>query len=80
AAYRAAISNDASLRADPALIQSVIRCLDSDRFHGGCEDFLRREVGAPALPHLNQAAETNTLENVRRRARKLAAQIDRGQR
>ncbi|HZN94748.1 MAG TPA: hypothetical protein VFB81_18665, partial [Myxococcales bacterium] len=80
AAYRAAIGLAPTLRSDPALIRDVIQCLGSDRFHRTCEDFLRKEIGAPAVPHLTEAAGTHQYANVRTRARRLAAEIDRNAR
>jgi serine/threonine-protein kinase len=77
AAYRAAIALSPALRSDAALIRDVIGCLDSDRFHRGCEDFLRHDIGPPALPLLSEAAGSHPYENVRTRARRLAAQIGR---
>jgi len=77
AAYREAIRIDPGLRSDPALIQDLIRCLDSDRYHRDCASFLRQEIGAPAVSHLNEAAGTHPLENVRIRARRLTSQIER---
>jgi len=77
AAYRAAIALDPTLRSDPAIIHNAIRCLDSDGYHRPCEDFLRKDIGAPALPYLTEAASSDKYENVRTRARRLAAQIGR---
>ena len=77
AAYREAIRIDPGLRSDPALIQDLIRCLDSDRYHRDCASFLRQEIGAPAVSHLNEAAGAHPLENVRIRARRLTSQIER---
>jgi serine/threonine-protein kinase len=68
AAYRAALRNDAAYRNAPTLIQNSIRCLVSDRFHGVCEDFLRKDLGEAAVPYLEEAARADSMANVRTRA------------
>jgi len=77
AAYRAAIALQPALRSDPAVIRHAIDCLGSDGYHRACEDFLRKDIGAPSLPYLTEAASSHQYENVRQRARRLAAQITR---
>jgi hypothetical protein len=74
AAYRAALRNDAAYRNDPTLIQNAIRCLVSDRFHGVCQDFLRKDLGESAVPYLEEAARSDPMANVRTRAASLLRQ------
>ncbi|MCY1018719.1 serine/threonine-protein kinase [Pyxidicoccus sp. MSG2] len=74
AAYRAALRNDAAYRNDPTLIQNAIRCLVSDRFHGLCEDFIRKDLGEAAVPYLEEAARSDAMANVRTRAAGLLRQ------
>jgi serine/threonine protein kinase len=74
AAYRAALRNDAAYRNDPTLIQNAIRCLVSDRFHGLCEDFIRKDLGEAAVPYLEEAARSDPMANVRSRASGLLRQ------
>ncbi|MBZ4416665.1 serine/threonine-protein kinase [Myxococcus sp. RHSTA-1-4] len=68
AAYRAALRNDASYRDSPTLIRNAIRCLVSDRFHGICQDFIRKDLGDAAVPYLEEAARADPMANVRTRA------------
>ncbi|WP_163991384.1 serine/threonine-protein kinase [Pyxidicoccus caerfyrddinensis] len=74
AAYRAALRNDAAYRNEPTLIQNAIRCLVSDRFHGLCEDFIRKDLGEAAVPYLEDAARSDPMANVRTRASGLLRQ------
>ncbi|NOK23237.1 serine/threonine-protein kinase [Corallococcus carmarthensis] len=77
AAYRAALRNDAAYRNAPAVIQNAIQCLVSDRFHGTCEDFLRKDLGEAAVPSLEDAAREHPMASVRTRAAALLRQRDR---
>jgi serine/threonine-protein kinase len=74
AAYRAALRNDAEYRNDPTLIQNAIRCLVSDRFHGLCAEFIRKDLGEAAVPYLEEAARSDDMANVRTRAAGLLRQ------
>jgi eukaryotic-like serine/threonine-protein kinase len=73
--YRAAINLDPSYRRDEKLIVDLIRCLDSDRFQSACADFLYSEIGADALPQLEEAAQSHPLRNVRYRAARLSRRL-----
>jgi serine/threonine-protein kinase len=73
--YAAAIDLDPTYRRDDQLIVDVIRCLDSDRFHGACAEFLYNEIGADAVPQLEQAARSHPLSNVRYRAARLSSEL-----
>ncbi|NOJ81946.1 serine/threonine-protein kinase [Myxococcus xanthus] len=77
AAYRAALRNDAAYRNAPVVIQNAIRCLVSDRFHGTCQDFLRKDLGEAAVPSLEDAAREHPMASVRTRAAALLRQRDR---
>ncbi|RKH88608.1 serine/threonine protein kinase [Corallococcus sp. AB045] len=77
-AYRTALRNDAAYRNAPVVIQNAIRCLVSDRFHGTCEDFLRKDLGEAAVPSLEDAAREHPMASVRTRAAALLRQRDRG--
>ncbi len=74
AAYRAALRNDAEYRNSPTLIKNAIRCLVSDRFHGICQDFIRKDLGEVAVPYLEEAARSDPMANVRTRAAGLLRQ------
>nr|WP_237726650.1 serine/threonine-protein kinase [Corallococcus coralloides] len=76
-AYRAALRNDAAYRDAPVVIQNAIRCLVSDRFHGTCEDFLRKDLGEAAVPSLEDAAREHPMASVRTRAAALLRQRER---
>ena len=73
--YRAAIALDPAYRRDEGLIVDLIRCLDSDRFQAACAQFLYAEIGADAVPQLEQAAQSHPLRNVRYRAARLSSQL-----
>ncbi|GMU06316.1 serine/threonine-protein kinase [Corallococcus caeni] len=77
AAYRAALRNDAAYRNAPVIIQNAIQCLVSDRFHGTCQDFLRKDLGEAAVPSLEDAAREHPMASVRTRAAALLRQRDR---
>ncbi|RKH99514.1 serine/threonine-protein kinase [Corallococcus sp. AB038B] len=77
AAYRAALRNDAAYRNAPIVIQNAIGCLVSDRFHGTCQDFLRKDLGEAAVPSLEEAAREHPMASVRTRAAALLRQRDR---
>ncbi|WP_375758792.1 protein kinase [Corallococcus exercitus] len=68
AAYRMTLRNDPAYRNAPTLIQNALRCLVSDRYHGLCEDFIRKDLGDAAVPYLEEAARTDPMANVRTRA------------
>ncbi|WP_223645808.1 serine/threonine-protein kinase [Corallococcus sp. EGB] len=74
AAYRAALRNDAAYRNAPVVSQNAIQCLVSDRFHGTCEDFLRKDLGEAAVPSLEAAAREHPIASVRTRAAALLRQ------
>ncbi|MBN8232617.1 protein kinase [Corallococcus macrosporus] len=77
AAYRAALRLEPAYRNAPVVIQDAIRCLVSDRFHGTCEDFLRKDLGEAAVPSLEEAAREHPMASVRTRAAALLRQRDR---
>jgi serine/threonine-protein kinase len=67
AAYRVALRSDPARAGDPALVASVIRALQSPRFHPTAAAFLR-ELGEPARPFVEQAARDHEIPSVRARA------------
>ncbi len=73
-AYEAAVAIDPSLRTDPTYIRDLVRALVSDSFHGRAAAALI-EIGAPALPFLEEAARNDPTINVRRRAAALIARL-----
>jgi eukaryotic-like serine/threonine-protein kinase len=66
--YRAAMRLEPAYREDPALIQSVLRGLVSPNAHEAIAAFLRDEVGAAAVPHLREVADSDPHPRVRERA------------
>jgi serine/threonine-protein kinase len=74
AAYEAAIAIDPALRTDPTFIRDLVHALVSDSFHARAAAQLV-EIGAPALPFLEEAAKTDPTLNVRHRAAALAARL-----
>jgi serine/threonine-protein kinase len=75
ASFREAIQKNPRYRADGRLIRDVIRCLDSDRAHFRCEQFLAEDVGLAAVPYLEDASRSHPLLNVQVRAAKLATRL-----
>ncbi|WP_375758789.1 hypothetical protein [Corallococcus exercitus] len=55
-------------------VRTIIRGLVSDRFHGTCEDFLRKDLGEAAVPALEEAARKHPMASVRTRAAALLRQ------
>jgi serine/threonine-protein kinase len=76
ASYGAAIRNNPAYRSDPTLIRNLIECLVSDRFHDECEAFLVREVGAPAIPFLEEASRSHAFASVQSRAARLLSKVN----
>jgi len=72
-AYGEALRLAPGLREDRALIADVIGCLVSDSAHRKCGRFLATQIGAPALPQLEEAARSSRYANVQHRARRLIA-------
>jgi eukaryotic-like serine/threonine-protein kinase len=75
ACFRAAITIDPSYRQNTSLIRDVISALQSDKAHARAAAFLRDEIGAAAVPLLEEAAQKHAAIAVRRRAASLAASI-----
>jgi hypothetical protein len=70
-AYRDAVAGHPAYRDDPVLIRNAIRNLSSpSQAHRG-EKFLRNEIGAPAIPLLQEAAEHAQSKRVRENAARL---------
>jgi hypothetical protein len=75
ASFRQAIEKDPRYRADGRLILDVIRCLDSDRSHYRCEQFLVEEIGPGAVSYLEDASRAHPLLNVQLRAARLVNRL-----
>jgi hypothetical protein len=73
-AYRAAVRLEPAYRADPALIENTIRGLVSPSHGGRAARFLRDEIGAPAIPFLEKARRSKSL-NTQRHAERLLRQL-----
>ena len=73
--YRAAITLAAGYRSNPTLIRNVIRMLISNKTDRQAEAFLRKTIGRPALPHLQNTARSDPNPYMRRYAGALARQI-----
>jgi serine/threonine-protein kinase len=76
AAFHAAIRLDPQRRGDPVLIGHVVASLQSERFAGDAEDFLR-ELGSVARDQVSEAARSHPSPRVRARARELLDRWDR---
>lgn len=63
----------AGVDAGLTLVRHAVKCLVSDGSHRLCEDLLRRDVGAPALPQLEEVARTDLSASIRTRAARLLA-------
>ena len=66
--YRDAIRLDSRYREDPRLINDMIGSLMSESFHDKGVRFLRDEIGAPAVPLLEQATQKAASTMTRKRA------------
>ena len=66
-AYRVALQSDPTRAGDPVLVGHVISSLQSWRFHPTAAAFLR-QLGDPARPMLEQAAQRHESASVRSRA------------
>ena len=68
ASYRDAIRFDSQYREDPRLINNMIGALMSSSFHHKGARFLRDEIGAPAVPLLDDASREAESTTTRKRA------------
>jgi eukaryotic-like serine/threonine-protein kinase len=68
ASYRDAIRLDSQYREDPRLINNMIGALMSSSFHHNGARFLRDEIGAPAVPLLEDASREAESTTTRKRA------------
>ena len=66
--YRDAIRLDGQYREDPRLINNMIGALMSTSFHNKGARFLRDEIGAPAVPLLEDASREAESTTTRKRA------------
>ena len=74
-AFRSAIQIDPKRKGDPVLVGYVITALGSDKVASKAADFL--QDGAPAKPHLREAAKNHPSPRVRARAAELLRSFDR---
>src|SRR4029079_31341 len=68
ASYREAIRLDSRYREDPRLINNMIGALMSSSFHNKGARFLRDEIGPPAVPLLEAAAQRAESATTRKHA------------
>jgi serine/threonine-protein kinase len=73
-AYRVAV-RDPAYRQDPTLITNVVKSLISERYGGVGTRFIEREVGAAAVPYLQDAARSKS-QSVHARASRLLAKLN----
>jgi serine/threonine-protein kinase len=71
ASYREAIRLDSRYREDPRLINNMIGALMSSSFHPKGAQFLRDEIGPPAVPLLEAATRRAESTTTRKRAAEL---------
>jgi serine/threonine-protein kinase len=75
-AYRVAVREPA-YRQDPTLITNVLKSFISESHGGTGARFIEREIGAAAIPYVEQATRSNSL-SVRGRAAHVLANLNRG--
>jgi hypothetical protein len=73
--YRAAIYRNGGYKFNAVLIRNVIRTLISKKTDKKAEYFLRKTIGRPAVPYLQQTARTDPNPYLRKYAGALARQI-----
>jgi eukaryotic-like serine/threonine-protein kinase len=74
-AFREAIHRDPKYRENESLIKSTIIGLANDSHHTKVRRFLVREVGKPAVPHLEDAARNHNSPRIRERATRALSEI-----
>jgi predicted Zn-dependent protease len=75
-AYRVAVSRDPAYRHDRVLISNVLKSFESDRYGSVGARFIEREIGAAAIPYLEEAARSSS-RNVHAHASRLLARLSR---
>jgi eukaryotic-like serine/threonine-protein kinase len=73
--YALAIQKNAGYKYNATLNRNIIRMLASKKTSGRAEYFLRRTIGRPSVPYLQQAARYESNATVKRYAAYLAKQI-----
>ncbi len=73
--YRDALAIDPSLASNEQLIRDVLRALSSESSHPLAADFLARDVGAPALPYLEELTGSTRSPKQRARAQRVIERI-----
>jgi hypothetical protein len=75
-AYRVAVSRNPAYRQDRTLILNVLKSFMSDRYGGVGSRFIEREIGAFAIPYLEESLRSKS-QSVRARASHLLARLNR---
>ena len=77
-AYRVAVTGNAAYRQDRTLIVNVLKSFMSERYGSVGARFIEREIGAAAIPFLQDAARGNSV-SIRARASRLLAKLERAE-
>jgi hypothetical protein len=75
AAYRVAVSRNPAYRQDRTLIANVLKSFMSERYGSVGARFIEREIGAAAIPYLENAARSRS-QNERARAMHVLAKLN----
>jgi hypothetical protein len=73
-AYRSAIARDQAYRQDPDLISDVLKSLVSETEGAAGERCIEREIGAAAIPYVQELTRSKS-QNIRTRATHLLAKL-----
>lgn len=73
--YRTAISLHPPYSSDPELVQSAIGGLANDKYHAQVARFITQQLGAAAIPALEQMAERYPRQEVRERAARTLSKL-----
>lgn len=73
--YRTAISLHPPYSSDPELVQSTISGLANDKYHAQVARFITQQLGAAAIPALEQMAERYPRQEVRERAARTLSKL-----
>src|SRR5439155_22556786 len=73
-AYRVAVRGEPAYRQDRTLIMNVLKSFMSERYGGIGARFIEREIGAAAIPYLQEATRSNS-QSVRAHASRLLTRL-----
>jgi len=73
-AYQAAVARNPAYRQDPTLISDVLKSLVSEKESANGARFIEREVGAAAIPYVEELTASKN-QNIRARAKVLLARL-----